>query len=106
MLRAVRIDLHIHTCLSPCCNLEMTPKAIVETCKQRACDVIAICDHNSAENIKGVKKAAKNTNLKILAGMEVTTREEVHILGIFDEETQVLQLQKEVYAHLMEGERT
>jgi len=103
MLKAFQADLHIHTCLSPCSELEMTPGAIVETCAARGLDLIAVCDHNSAENIFGVRKAAGNT-LTVLAGMEITTAEEAHILALFDVPEQALKLQELVYDHLMEGE--
>jgi len=104
MLRTFRVDLHVHTCLSPCGELEMTPSAIVRACGERGIDIIAICDHNSAENVKGVRRAAEETDLVVLAGMEVTTTEEVHVLSIFDNEEQVLKLQEEVYDCLLPGE--
>ena len=98
-----RTDLHVHTCLSPCGELEMTPKAIIQTCREKEIQVIGISDHNSAENIPGVRKAAQGMNITVLAGMEVTTSEEVHILAIFDNEKQAYQLQDVVYAHLLPG---
>jgi len=104
MLRAIRADLHVHTCLSPCGELEMTPTAIVHSCLEKGIDLIAVCDHNSAENVSGVRKAAEKTKLTILPGMEVTTEEEVHVLAIFDKEEQSLSLQEDVYSHLLPGE--
>jgi PHP family Zn ribbon phosphoesterase len=103
MLKAFRADLHIHTCLSPCAELEMTPAAIVSGCAAKGMDLIAVCDHNSAENVGYVRKAA-GTKLTVLAGMEVTTAEEAHILALFDEPEQALGLQELVYDHLIEGE--
>ena len=102
-LRSIRADLHIHTCLSPCGELEMTPMHIVVRCQALGIDVIAVCDHNSAENVMGVQRAAKGTSLKVLAGMEVTTSEEVHVVGIFDTVEQALTLQGRVYGHLLPG---
>lgn len=104
MLRSFRADLHIHTCLSPCGELEMTPQAIVQACQARKIDMIAVCDHNSAENVRGVRKAAVGTDLAVLAGMEVTSEEEVHVLAIFDEGDLATALQEIVYAHLLPGE--
>ncbi|MFH1942837.1 MAG: PHP domain-containing protein [bacterium] len=104
MLRLFRTDLHVHTCLSPCGELEMSPVRIVEGCRERGIDVIAVCDHNSAENVKGVRDAAEGINLTVLAGMEVTTAEEVHVLSIFDSVEQAMRLQNEVYARLLPGE--
>jgi PHP family Zn ribbon phosphoesterase len=66
--------------------------------------MIAVCDHNSAENVKSVQKAADGTGLSVLAGMEITTSEEVHLLAIFGDESHVTRLQKIVYEHLLPGE--
>lgn len=104
MLSEFRADLHIHTCLSPCGELEMTPQTIVKACLEKKLDVIAICDHNSAENVLAVTKVAESTDLKVLPGMEITTVEEVHVLAIFDQWDQVLKLQEDVYSHLLSGE--
>lgn len=103
-LRSVRADLHIHTCLSPCGELEMTPMKIVARSVEKGIDAIAVCDHNSAENVMGVQRAAAETSLTVLAGMEVTTSEEVHLLGLFDTAEQALTLQGKVYGHLLPGE--
>jgi PHP family Zn ribbon phosphoesterase len=100
MPRVFKADLHIHTCLSPCAELNMGPKAIVEKALQHGLDVIGISDHNSSENVPAVMKAAQDRNLTVLPGMEVTSKEEVHILAVFDSIDRALQLQEIVYAHL------
>ena len=100
MLRVFKADLHIHTCLSPCADLSMGPRAIVHQATQRGLDVIGICDHNSAENVPAVVKAAEKTKLKVLPGIEVTSKEEVHILALFDSMDGAFQLQEIVYEHL------
>jgi len=100
MPRAFQADLHIHTCLSPCAELNMGPKAIVEKALQHGLDVIGISDHNSSENAPAVVKAARDRNLTVLPGMEVTSKEEVHILAVFDSVDKALQLQEIVYEHL------
>ncbi|MFQ6092917.1 MAG: PHP domain-containing protein [bacterium] len=100
MLRSFRVDLHIHTCLSPCGDLEMSPRAIVEAAGNRGLDIIAICDHNSAENVAATVRAASGQPLTVLAGMEITSQEEAHLIALFDETDRVLELQKIVYAHL------
>jgi len=103
-LQTFRVDLHIHTCLSPCGELEMTPMKIVQRCEEISLNVIAVCDHNSAENVMGMQRAAAGTSLTVLAGMEVTTSEEVHVMGLFDTAEQALTLQGKVYGHLLPGE--
>ncbi len=100
MLRKFKADLHIHTCLSPCGDMQMTPKMIVEKANLKELDVIGICDHNSSENVNAVKKAGEKNNLKVLGGMEVTSKEEVHILALFDEDKKLSELQKIVYENL------
>ena len=100
MLRCFRADLHVHTCLSPCGDVTMSPYRIVTRAKEMKLDIIGICDHNSAENVQATKNASSDKNITVLAGMEVTTAEEVHIIALFDETRAVLDLQKQVYEHL------
>lgn len=97
-------DLHIHTCLSPCADLQMTPSKIVKTAIEKGIDIISISDHNSAENVIAAKKAAEKTGLKVLAGMEITSSEEVHVLALFDNIESVTKLQNVVYENLLPGE--
>ena len=75
-------DLHVHTALSPCADGEMTPPAIVERALAEGLAMIAVCDHNSARNTAAVQEAA-GARLAVLAGMEVTTAEECHVVGLF-----------------------
>lgn len=100
MLRTFKTDLHIHTCLSPCADLGMGPRTIVNRATEQGLDVVGISDHNSAENVPAVVRAARGTALKILPGMEVTSIEEVHILAVFDSVDKALRLQEIVYEHL------
>lgn len=100
MLRGFKTDLHIHTCLSPCAETDMIPRMIVETAKSKGMDIIGICDHNSAENVIYAKKAAKKTNLTVIGGMEITSKEEVHVLALFDDKESLLELQHWVYDNL------
>ena len=74
------MDLHVHTCLSPCGDSANVPTRIVESACQRKLNAIGICDHNSGENVGSVRRAAGKSELKVFGGMEVSTREEVHLL--------------------------
>jgi PHP family Zn ribbon phosphoesterase len=78
----------------------MGPKAIVDKAIRCGLDMIAISDHNSSENVPAVVRAARDRNVTILPGMEVTSKEEVHILAVFDTVERALQLQEMVYEHL------
>ena len=100
MLRIFKADLHVHTCLSPCADLSMGPRAIVAHAASNGLDVIGVCDHNSAENVPAVIRAARNRNIQVLPGMEVTSKEEVHLLALFDGAEQALRLQELVYRNL------
>jgi PHP family Zn ribbon phosphoesterase len=100
MLRRYRADLHVHTCLSPCGDLQMSPQKITARLLKEGVDIVAICDHNSAENVHAVARAAEAKRVAVLPGMEVCTREEAHVLAIFENEESAFSLQSLVYRHL------
>ncbi len=83
-MRVYRADLHIHTVLSACAEVEMIPPLIVEEALYKGLNVIAITDHNATGNALAVMRAAEGTGLTVLPGMELQTREEVDLLCIFD----------------------
>lgn len=100
MLKTFKADLHIHTCLSPCADLQMSPMAIAEQAKIKEINILGICDHNSAENVPALMRAAAAHDICVLPGLEITSQEEVHILALFDKFKPALELQKIIYAHL------
>lgn len=100
MLRPFKADLHIHSCLSPCTELDMSPKRILRAAINKGLDILAICDHNSTANSSAVMKAAKTLDIHIIPGMEVSSEEEVHVLALFDDILNALELQKYVYKNL------
>lgn len=102
-LKTATCDLHIHTCLSPCAADDMEPEKIVETALERDLDVIAVCDHNSAENAAAAVLAAAGTPLLAIPGIEVTTAEETHIALLFPTAEQALKMQDMVYRHMGEN---
>ncbi len=99
-MKTYKTDLHIHTCLSPCAELEMTPINIVTEAEKYGLDIIGICDHNSSENVSYVRKLAKDKGLDVTGGIEITSKEEVHILALFESEEELLAMQETVYEHL------
>lgn len=103
-MRCLVADLHIHTALSPCAGEEMLPPSIVVQALRAGLDLIAITDHNSAGNIEAVMEAAQGTTLKVLPGLEVQTREEVHLICLFENTEAALAWQEIVYQHLPPGE--
>ncbi len=100
MLKEFRIDLHIHTCLSPCADSTMLPTEIIKHAKMQNLDGIGICDHNSAENVSSVKKVGEKERIRVFGGLEITSREEVHVLAFFDDETALQKMQSIVYKNL------
>ena len=99
-MKKIRADLHLHTCLSPCGDNQMQPTAIIEQAKKVGLDMIGICDHNSAENVSAVMKAGKREGLAVIPGIEITSQEEVHILGFFNTEQDLMHIQDIIYQNL------
>lgn len=95
-----RADLHLHSCLSPCGDLDNSPRAIARTAKARGMDMIALTDHNSALNTPAFAEACRIEGLAALFGMEVTTREELHVLCLFETADTALTFGEELYAAL------
>ena len=100
MARLYTCDLHNHTCMSPCAQLDMHPRALVQAFLARGLDIVAITDHNASENIAHIMQAAQGSPLVVIPGMEVTTREEAHVLGLFQSLEAVAQFQEIVYSRL------
>lgn len=100
MLKNFKADLHVHTCLSPCGDLKMSPQAITKQAKTKDIDILGICDHNSAENTPALIKSAQKHHLWVLPGLEITSQEEVHILALFDDPQPAFELQEIIYQNL------
>jgi hypothetical protein len=79
----IKAELHVHTVLSPCAEVEMIPPLIVQAALEQGITLIAITDHNSTRNVRAVQLAAAGSGLTVLPGMEVQSREEVHLLALF-----------------------
>lgn len=93
-------DLHIHSVLSPCGSLEMSPKRILEKAQSLGLNLISITDHNSIENSLVTEKLAKKYGINYLFGMEVQTKEEIHVLIYFDKFEDIYEVYKIVYENL------
>ena len=95
-----RADLHIHTCLSPCAELSMTPARIVERAASLGINIMAVCDHNTVEHVEVTADIAKKKGIKVIAGIEINSSEEVHVLGLFENMADALSMQAVVYENL------
>jgi len=76
-------DLHLHSCLSPCASEDMTPANLAAMCALAGLNVVALTDHNSARNCAAFAQAAERHGLLAIPGMELCTREEVHVVCLF-----------------------
>ncbi|NIM13940.1 MAG: PHP domain-containing protein [Candidatus Aminicenantes bacterium] len=101
-MKMYKTDLHIHTCLSPCADLDMSPKYIIKEAEKKGIDIVGICDHNSCENVPAVGRHAENQggDVNVIGGLEITSNEEVHILALFADEERLFSMQKIVYDNL------
>ena len=99
-MQKLRIELHSHTVLSPCAEVEMIPPLIVRQALRRGLGLIAVTDHNASGNAAAVSRAAAGTGLEVLAGMELQTQEEVHLLCLFDVIDRCLAWEDKVRARL------
>lgn len=76
-------DLHLHSCLSPCGDMDMTPNNIVNMAKLLGLDVIALTDHNTCLNCPAAMKIGESIGLTVIPGMELTTAEDIHAVCLF-----------------------
>ena len=79
----IRADLHIHTVLSPCGDLDMSPANIIGMALQKGLSLIGISDHNSTRQAPVIQQLGEQQGLRVLCGTEVNTAEEVHALASF-----------------------
>ena len=97
---SAKADLHIHTFLSPCGDIGMTPLNIVRHAKAKGLHLIAVTDHNSTQQGPVVRQVGEREGLAVIYGAEITTREEVHCLAYVGSEEQRLELQHYLELHL------
>lgn len=88
----IRADLHIHSCLSPCGSLDMSPSAIVHAARHAGLDMIAVTDHNSSRNSAVVARLAKQAGLACWHGLEACTVEEIHVVCLFPRLDEAIEL--------------
>ncbi|MBO5743683.1 MAG: PHP domain-containing protein [Clostridia bacterium] len=96
----VYYDFHIHSCLSPCGDNDMTPNNIVNMAVIKGLNAIAITDHNCGENAQAAIDAAEGLPLTVIPGMEIETSEEIHMVALFENVSQLLKMQDIVMANM------
>jgi len=93
--------LHIHSVLSPCGGLEMSPVALVKRAKEMGLDIIAITDHNTMANCSSYHRVAEREDVNFINGVEIQTAEEIHLIALFDESEDALNFDHELYDSLL-----
>lgn len=96
----LRADLHIHTVLSPCGDLEMSPVNIIRIAGEKGLDIIGITDHNSTRQSAIIRDYGKEKGIYVLTGAEVTTEEEAHCLAFFPDDKRLTEFQAYLDVHL------
>lgn len=94
-------DLHIHSCLSPCADNDMTPNNIAGMAALKGLQVLALTDHNSTENCPAFFEACKRQGIIPIAGMELSTAEDIHLVCLFSELDDAMRFGEEIKKHLM-----
>ncbi|MEL7608575.1 MAG: hypothetical protein AAGU74_03650 [Bacillota bacterium] len=102
----IAVDLHIHSCLSPCSDMDMTPNNIANMARLKGLDAIAVSDHNSAGNLLACKTAAEAAGLLFVPAIEAESAEEVHVLCYFHTVEDALKMGEVLYQHLPDIKNT
>ena len=93
-------DLHLHSCLSPCGDADMTPNNMVNMAILNGLQIVALTDHNSCKNCPAFLEVAKRNGILAIAGMELCTAEEIHVVCLFPELAAAMAFDEEVYRHV------
>ena len=103
-MRPYYYDLHIHSCLSPCADDDMTPNNIAGMSVLKGLQMVALTDHNSCKNCPAFFDACKKQGIIPIAGMELTTAEDIHLVCLFERLEDAMEFDGAVSKHLMNVE--
>ncbi len=95
-------DLHVHSCLSPCADDDMTPGNIAGMAAIKGLQILALTDHNSCKNCPAFFAACRSQGIVPLAGMELSTAEDIHLVCLFENLDDAMSFDKEIEKHLMD----
>lgn len=93
-------DLHIHSCLSPCGADDMTPNNLVHMAALAGLQVIAVADHNTTKNVPAAMAVGEQSGVLVVPAMELTTKEDIHVLCLLPSLEQAEAFREYVYARL------
>ena len=108
-MKLFRADLHIHTVLSPCASLEMSPKKIIEEALKKGINMIAVTDHNITLNVEPTFMLGKKNHITVIPGTEICSNEEVHSLAFFPDIDALRKFQEylnSVYSNILNTDHT
>lgn len=94
-------DLHIHSCLSPCADDDMTPNNIAGMATLKGLNILALTDHNSCKNCPAFFEACRSYGIVAVAGMELSTAEDIHLVCLFEELSNALAFDEIIAKHIM-----
>ena len=94
-------DLHIHSCLSPCADDDMTPNNIAGMAALKGLNILALTDHNTTKNCPAFFEACKRQGIIPIAGMELSTAEDIHLVCLFPELEDAMRFGDEIRERLM-----
>ena len=100
-MRWIRADLHIHSVLSPCGGLEMSPADLISRLKEYKIEWFAITDHNSMANCPAYAAVAAKAGMAFSWGVEIQTSEEIHLLAYFDDHQKAQVFDNELYSSML-----
>jgi len=100
-LRLYKTDLHLHSVLSPCGDLEMSPKAVMKKASEMGIEIIAVTDHNSMANSCVYQRSAVQFGIHYIYGVEIQTAEEIHVIALFDNWEIARKFNKELFNSLL-----
>ena len=96
----VYYDLHMHSCLSPCGADDMTPNNLVHMAALAGLQVIALSDHNTTRNVPAAVAVGKECGVLVVPAMELTTKEDIHVLCLLPSVEAAEKLRQYVYPRL------
>lgn len=99
-MRRFRLDLHVHTLLSPCAGLEMSPSTIVRRAAEAGLDALAVTDHNTTLQTPEVARLGRERGIAVFYGAELTTREEAHLIALLPDAAAAAELQEWIDRHI------
>ena len=102
----VYYDLHMHSCLSPCGADDMTPNNLVHMAALAGLEVIALSDHNTTRNVPAAVAVGKECGVLVVPAMELTTKEDIHVLCLLPSVEAAEELRQYVYPRLPQRKRS